>query len=381
MQVWYFPLESLKSRYTKQLCEEWIPSAFHTIAFDTPFRIVRGQEQGDDVRVGQVLDATGRGVYATTQVAAFLEHIARGDVKDGDVLYFQDFWTPGIEAIPYALHLHGIKTRQYAMLHAQSVDEYDFTHPMLPWIRHFELGIDAWLTGIFVASSIHRDQLKRANFRAPIHVVGLPISVAHVHSVCRPGGRKAPLVVFTSRLDREKNPRFMAEVARAFLETHDEWNWAVTTSASIFRSNDPKALITLQMVTRDFPDRFHMLAGLSKEDYYQMLRNAAIQFNCASQDYVSWTLLEASAFGCDLAYPNFRSFPECVPPSRLYRYLDVADALRVLRLGVADARRADFIPGGYQWIAGTCDAGRMTAARIMIKDEREEFTLWGTRSE
>ena len=32
----------------------------------------------------------------------------------------------------------------------------------------------------------------------------------------------------------------------------------------------------------------------------------------ALQDYVSWTVIEATAFGADIVYPNFRSFPEFI---------------------------------------------------------------------
>ena len=63
----------------------------------------------------------------------------------------------------------------YAMLHAQSVDEYDFTYPMRTWMRGFELGLDKRMTGIFVGSSIHKEQLREAGFESPIHVVSLPI--------------------------------------------------------------------------------------------------------------------------------------------------------------------------------------------------------------
>ena len=138
----YFPLEPVKSRYTHQLCNEkdgWMPQALR----DHPWasiHYINGKEVAPDIRVGAVLDAAGRSIYSLSQVASFIEMIAAGKVSNGDVLYFQDFWTPGIEAIYYTLNLYNIKVRVYAMVHAQSVDPHDFTYYMRRWMRGVELG-------------------------------------------------------------------------------------------------------------------------------------------------------------------------------------------------------------------------------------------------
>ena len=63
--------------------------------------------------------------------------------------------------------------------------------------------------------------------------------------------------------------------------------------------------------------RFKLLSGLTKEQYYQELNDCRVQFNSALQDYVSWTVIEATAFGADIVYPNFSSFPEFIDEDRL----------------------------------------------------------------
>ncbi len=87
----------------------------------------------------------------------------------------QDYWTPGLDAIWYALDLYGIEVKVYGMLHAQSVDEYDFTYAMKDWMRPYELGLEKRMTGSFVHSSIHKEQLRADGFNAPERVVSLPI--------------------------------------------------------------------------------------------------------------------------------------------------------------------------------------------------------------
>jgi hypothetical protein len=54
---------------------------------------------------------------------------------------------------------------------------------------------------------------------------------------------------------------------------------------------------------------------------------------------VSWTVLESTAFGCDVVFPNFRSFPEFIPENRLYRPFDVLDAIDTLEIYAKITRR------------------------------------------
>ena len=142
-KVFYFGLEPLKARYTYQLCKEWMPATFETYKDKLEFVDIEGDFDPDqEIKVGAVLDAIGRGKYSLTQCERFLQHIYDGDVEDGDVIFLQDYWTPGLDAIWYALDLYGIDVKVYGMLHAQSVDEYDFTYAMKDWMRPYELGLD-----------------------------------------------------------------------------------------------------------------------------------------------------------------------------------------------------------------------------------------------
>jgi hypothetical protein len=111
---------------------------------------------------------------------------------------------------------------------------------------------------------------------------------------------------------------------------------------------------------------------VSKEGYYDILRDARVQFNCASQDYVSWTLLEATLAGTDIAYPDVRSFPECVPDDRRYRHLDIDDALRLLNdLTISNNLRQ------HSDIAATCNQGRLIQAAIMQSASKPmEANVW-----
>lgn len=371
--VWYFGLEPLKARYTYQLSKEWMPATFapYEKAGKLKFIEVPGEFDPDQqIKVGAVLDAVGRGKFAMSQCSNFLDMLNIDQVKDGDVLFLQDYWHPGIESILYALDLYGINVKIYAMLHAQSVDEYDFTWPMRSWMRGFELGLDKRMTGIFVGSSIHKEQLRQAGFTAPIHVVSLPI---HKQATLAklPGYNsldKKDVVVYSSRLDKEKNPFFMMEVAKEFLKQKPDFEWHVTTSGKEFRSMLPGAIDALNKLAEEEP-RFKLLNGLTKEEYYTELATCKIQFNTSLQDYVSWTVIEATAFGADIVYPNFRSFPEFVDSDRMYKPFDVQSAIDTIHDVLENIKT-------HYDIVDTSDLGRRMEGYIIANDYDTELCVW-----
>ena len=377
--IFYFGLEPLKARYTYQLSKEWIPATFapYEKAGKLKFIEVAGEFDPDQqIKVGAVLDAVGRGKFAMSQCSNFLDMLNIDQVKDGDVLFLQDYWHPGIESILYALDLYGINVKIYAMLHAQSVDEYDFTWPMRSWMRGFELGLDNRMTGIFVGSSIHKEQLRAAGFKAPIHVVSLPIhkeatlnklpnySDAMAHGLVK----KKDTIVYSSRLDKEKNPFFMLKVAEEFLSQKPDFEWHVTTSGKEFRSMLPGVIDAMYELAEKQP-RFKLLNGLTKEEYYLELATCRIQFNTSLQDYVSWTVIEATAFGADIVYPNFRSFPEFIDANRMYKPFDVQSAIDTIH-DVLDS------PKTHYDIVDTSDLGRRMEGYIIANDYDKELCVW-----
>jgi len=371
-KIFYFPLEPLKSRYTYQLCTSWIPSTFLRYKETHKFIRVDGDfDSNEEIKVGAVLDAIGRGKFSLSQCATFLEMIRTNQVTDDSIIYLQDYFTPGLDSIFYALDLYNIKNiKIYAMLHAQSVDEYDFTYPMRNWMRHYELGQDKRMAGIFVGSSIHKEQLRAAGFTAPIHVVSLPIHKQLTIDVL-PNYKeleKKDVVVYSSRLDKEKNPHFMMEVAKKFLEQYEKVEWHFTTSGKSIRSMLPGVVEAMYKLAKEQP-RFKILTGLTKEEYYTELATCRVQFNSSLQDYVSWTVIESTIFGADIVFPKFRSFPEFISEDRMYTPFDVTSAMKVILAAFSAPRTHDYI-------GDISDMGRQLEAYIMVNDVTNELNVW-----
>jgi glycosyltransferase involved in cell wall biosynthesis len=369
--LWYFELEPLKARYTYQLSQQWAPATFEQFSDQLEFRPIKGNfDPTEQIKVGVVFDAVGRGKFAMSQVSAFLDLIAVGEVKTGDVIYLADFYTPGVDAIFYALDLYGIKCKWYSRVWAQSVDEYDFTWQMQSWMRKTELAIDSQMAGIFVGSTIHKDQLRQAGFTAHIHVLSLPLHLSLTEDVLHLYDEVSPqkTVVYTSRFDKEKNPFFMLEVAEEFLKRNPDWKWAVTTSASTVRSNLPGVVDAIYSLAERQP-RFTVLSNLTKEEYYRFVKNSTILFNSSLQDYVSWTALEANVMGTDFVFPNFRSFPEFMPEDRMYKPFDKESAVSLLARVATNPRR------DYNF-AEVSDLGRQMEGYVIANESETEFNIW-----
>lgn len=369
--VWYFGLEPIKARYTEQLSTRWIPSAFGRYKDQINFISIDGTyDKSEQIKVGAVLDACGRGMYAMSQCQKFLSYLSSGDVKSGDVIYLQDFWQPGVESIFYALDLYGIKVEIYSMLHAQSVDEYDFTYQMRDWMKPIEIGISKKMTGIFVGSTIHKDQLRGYGFDCPIHVISLPYGKKDTLELVAPGFVKYPQVIFASRLDKEKNPYFLKEVIDAFLKSNPDYRWVMTTSGKEFRSNVDGVVDMFWDYSKVQP-RFKMLCDLSKEEYYRTIAESEIMFNSSLQDYVSWTSIEAHTFGTKFICPNFRSFPDFCDQKYMYQPFDVYSALKLLEHSIEYD-----VQSTCRDLSNISDVGRRLEAYIMVHGIDCEVNIW-----
>jgi len=329
--LYYVPLEAIKSRYSWQwsapktgwLERNWIRAGVEYHRIDPGFTM-------GPIKTGSVVDAVGRSIFCFEQIKTLLNMAENGQIKDNDVILFDDFWTPGLEALPYAFHLMGIKPSMYAFLHAQSVDEFDFTHSMRDWMRPIETGFANALDGIFVCCPTLKDLVCFGGIapRHKVHVTGHPFNSEEVMERMPEwyrrgeirGGTNSPdveswgrknQVVWSSRWDMEKNPQFFLQVARDVIEnTMCDARFIICTSAPKLRSNSPLMLHALHEHVKMYPQRIFLKEGLSKEEYYATLCESKVQFNCANQDFVAITLLEASVAGCYPIYPYFRSFPE-----------------------------------------------------------------------
>lgn len=337
MKVWYLPIEPYEERYTRQLLD-WTFAAFRRHGVDT--YAVYGDYPTDvgmrtlAIQESLPLAPHDRSIWALTQTAELIRAFKAGHVASDDVIYLQDMFHPGYSALPYVMALTGVRPRVYVQNCAQSIDVYDFTYPLRAWMRPYEQMVAQTATGIFVASSIHKELMQVAGQdSAPIHVVGLPFDSAEVKRTLGPvSGVIERRVLFTSRFDAEKQPHVYLDLVERAHALGGSWSdvaFAVSTSAATLKSNDPSAILRARRLQERGVLTIH--EGLSKRDYYQLLATSSAHVNCALQDFWSNTLNEAATFGVPTVAPCFRAFPEAIRnPDQLYVPFDLDDALATL---------------------------------------------------
>ncbi len=319
-RIIYFPLEPYEERYTAQLSAPngWLESKWtkHNI----PFVRIQGESQVATIQTrkinhGQVLDAVGRSRWCANQLLRFYDMVENGEIKPGDVLYFDDFWHPGAESIRYMTDQGVFGTNvplMFAYCWAQSADRYDFTNKMRTWIRHFEKGLGNIYDGVFVANSLLRDLLDQAEISPAFqtHVVGLPFDSEQVRNMMgdKPFQKKKNQVIFSSRCDHEKRPAFFVKIAAEYAKRYqDDTKFIVCTSRK--EASQDHVIMGILDDAKEMPN-FTVMTGLAKQEYYDLLCESKVQVNTSLQDWVSFTLLEAKCAMCRVVYPNERSFPE-----------------------------------------------------------------------
>jgi hypothetical protein len=309
-------LESYEARYTLQL-QDWNERVFKLRGVD--YEIINGQELDNSKAIvtGSVLDAHGRTYYSLSQTMTLIQKMKNGELTSDDVIFYEDMFTPGLECLPYIMDQSPPEYRPKVFLRflAQTTDPDDFLirEGMFNWMRKYEEMIDQFVSGILVASEEFVAHLRIAGFKAPIYVTGLPFGKEEVASRIpepKPLNERTKRVGFASRWDDEKQPHFYMDLAEEYYKIDPTVEFAIFCGHPELKSNDPEYVERAMSLQTGNTANFKVYTGLKKNDYYNLLADSTVLFNCALQDWVSNTISEADTFGCLTLFPAYRSFPE-----------------------------------------------------------------------
>jgi len=314
-KLFYCGIEKLQARYSLQL-QEWNERVFKLRGID--YEIVYGEDlTGDQIVTGSVLDAHGRSYYSLTQIANLVKLMKEGKVTSDDVIFFEDAFTPGMESLFYIIDQvpANYRPKIYVRFLAQTTDPDDFVNRegMFNWMRKYEEMLDTHVTAIMVASEEFVAHLRIAGMRAPIYVTGLPFGKDEVRSRVpdvKPITERKRRVGFAARWDDEKQPHFYMDLAERFYKHSPGVEFAVFCGHPELKSNNPELVERAMNLQGSNKANFKVYTGLKKNNYYELLADSTILFNCALQDWVSNTVSEADTFGTLTLYPAYRSFPE-----------------------------------------------------------------------
>lgn len=326
-------LEPYKARYTLQL-QDWNERVFKRRNID--YVIVPGETLSNDQAIvtGQVLDAHGRTYFGMSQLMNLIRMMKQGELTNEDVIYFEDMFQPGIESLPYILkQIDSVnRPRIFVRCLAQSIDPDDFVHVwgMQEFMGHYEKMVDSFVDGVLASNEEMVMNMKIAGWRAPIYnISGLAFGKEEVQSrvkSIKPFDKRTKRIAFSARWDQEKQPDFYMDVIEEFHKRFENVAEFCIFSGSKLKSNNSSYMERTQRMRSEGKLKIH--EDLEKNEYYELLNDTRIVFNCALQDWVSNTLSEADALGCNVCYPAYRSFPETFANdyTRLYTPWSVEDA-------------------------------------------------------
>jgi len=337
-KLFYMGLESYKARYTLQL-QDWNERVFKRRGIN--YVIVPGETLSNDQAIvtGQVLDAHGRSYFGMSQLMNLVKLMKAGEVTSNDAVLFEDMFQPGIESLPYIMDQipTNMRPKIYVRCLAQTIDPDDFVHVwgMSKWMSLYEQMVNQFAT-ILATNEEMVAHMRIAGWTAPIYnISGLAFGKDEVRGRVPgdliPFDQRTKRVGFAARWDQEKQPDF-------FMDIIEEWHRRCPDSnvefclfsGSKLKSNNDSYMGR----TRDLQERGLLVIheDLEKNQYYELLNDTRVLFNCALQDWVSNTVSEGDTLGANVLYPAYRSFPETFAndPDRLYIPWSKDDAIAKL---------------------------------------------------
>ena len=338
-------LESYEARYTLQLTE-WNRRVFEKRGLDIVYVPGETLDNSKSIVVGQVLDAHGRSYFSMSQLMNLVRMMREGEVTSEDVVYFEDMFQPGIESLPYIMDQvpASMRPRIFVRCLAQAIDPDDFVHVwgMAGWMNTYEKMVNELVqksNGAVLATNEEMvAHMRIAGWTAPIYnISGLAFGKEEVlgriggKTNIKPFTERSLRVGFAARFDQEKQPGFFMDFAEAYQERFPQVEFAIFQGGEL-RSNNPEYVTRARSL--EAQGKLKIYDNLNKNDYYNLLNDTRVLFNCALQDWVSNTVSEADTLGANVLYPAYRSFPETFAncPDRLYVPWSQSDAIRKLEM-------------------------------------------------
>jgi hypothetical protein len=338
MKIFYMGLESYQARYTYQLTD-WTKRAYDKRG--VKYEIIPGDtiDDSEAIVTGQVLDAHGRSYFGMSQMMNLVKKLKAGEITDKDAIFFEDMFQPGMESLPYILQQTPEKYRPtiYLRCLAQAIDPDDFVHVwgMSKWMSLYEQMCNEIPNVVILASNEEMvAHMRIANWKAPIYnISGLSFGKEEVQGrvAQKPFMERKNRVVFGARWDQEKQPQFFLDMIQKFKEKHPETEFAICQGGPL-RSNNEYYVKEAQYLAKQGLLTIH--ENLKKNEYYEILADSRVLFNCALQDWTSNTVSEADALGANVLFPAYRSFPEVFANdhTRLYVPWSMQDAMDKLEI-------------------------------------------------
>jgi len=322
MHLFYFPLENLEQRMYSTVNQK-MKKAFDN-AQVTYTEII---PKIDATRIdsgGWVMSGSNHCRFCLEQMSIFMDYLHKGKVKNGDILYFDDLWFPGLESIFYSCHLMKLRVGVYGFIHAGSFTYEDFVYPMRTWARSLE---KSWFTassGIFVGSEQTKEDIIKyalVDDAGKVVVTGLPFEVDKtivdkklLETV------KESIVLFSHRDDPDKH---IEDLLKVMLQMQVDTPLLFSRTKFIITAGGKSARESTKKLFLNFP-QVEIKDNLSKDDYYTIVAKSKVLFSAATQENFGVAVQEGMAFQVFPVCPNRVSYKYLLHEKFLYNTLKEA---------------------------------------------------------
>jgi hypothetical protein len=354
-------LEPYEGRYTLQL-QDWTELAFKKRGVN--YVVVPGTTIDDSKAIvtGQVLDAHGRSYFGMSQIMNLVKMMKAGEVTSDDVVFFEDMFQPGMESLPYIMQQSPAEYRPKVWIRclAQAIDPDDFIHVwgMSKWMSLYEEMCNEFVTGVLATNEEMVAHMKIANWKAPVYnISGLSFGKEEVQSRIKdikPFEERTLRVIFGARWDQEKQPGFFMDLIGHWKQNKQlpPVEFCICVGGPL-RSNNQVYVDRARLMEKE--GTLKIYENLKKNDYYNILADSRVLFNCALQDWTSNTVSEADSLGTNVLFPAYRTFPEVFAndETRLYVPWSGRDAMEKLK--VLLMKPSPSIGQISDWTNGTID--------------------------
>jgi len=361
MKIFYMGLEPYEGRYTLQL-QEWTERAFKKRGID--YVIVPGTTIDDSKSIvtGQVLDAHGRSYFGMSQIMNLVTMMKAGEITSDDIVFFEDMFQPGMESLPYIMNQSPAEFRPKVWIRclAQSIDPDDFIHvwDMSKWMSLYEAMCNEFVTGVLATNEEMVAHMKVANWKAPLYnISGLSFGKEEVQSRVKdikPFEERTLRVVFGARWDQEKQPGFFMDLIEHWKENTrlPPVEFAICCGGPL-RSNNKVYVDRARLMEKQ--GTLTIYENLKKNQFYNILADSRVLFNCALQDWTSNTVSEADSLGCNVLFPAYRSFPEVFANDETRMYVPWSGRDAIEKLKILLTKPSPSIGQISNWTDGTID--------------------------
>jgi hypothetical protein len=289
--IYLIDLEPVETRYTAQW-KQHLPKKIEQKT-GQEVRVISGGETPQMTTPGAFLNFAGTNVYKSQQAIQIAELFARDLVKDGDHFVYTDAWNPTIIQLQYMRELLNKKIKIHALWHAGSYDPHDFLGRLIQdktWSYSFEIALYSAIDHNYFASNFHIDMFKQ----------NLKISDVPKDKIIRSGW---PMEYMEDTLTPFKN----MEKRKSILFPH-----------RIAPEKNPEIFEELKLLLPEYEFIMCQQQTLTKDEYHNMLGEAALVFSANTQETLGISCYEALCVGTLPIVPDRLSYMEMYPGQMKY---------------------------------------------------------------